>query len=122
MPKNIEPVMHERMSNASLCRDAEKFDLSKQGVRLEEHLDSLRLVSDRAAGRGDVLLIVPDSLWITPKTVAKSSIGPLVEGLAPWLQVSMPPSIIHVAAGGSRHAGGLFPHVCLACADCIIIC
>lgn len=61
--------------------------MSKQAVRLHSDGDGVQLQCTRGTNRGDVLLMVPDSLWLTVQTVAKSRIGPMVGQLAPWLQV-----------------------------------
>jgi hypothetical protein len=67
---------------------AGKLDMSKQAIRLQQDGGSLQLRCTRGLNRGDVLLTVPDSLWITAQTVAKSRMGPMVEHLAPWLRVT----------------------------------
>ena len=41
------------------------------------------------AGRGQALVSVPASAWVTADTVQRSSIGALVEGLEPWLQLAL---------------------------------
>lgn len=61
--------------------------MSKQAIQVQQDGASLQLRCTRGLNRGDVLLTVPDSLWITVKTVANSSIGSVVGQLAPWLQV-----------------------------------
>lgn len=76
-----------------------KLDLSKQAVQLDVEGDRLQLRCAQSANRGDVLLMVPDSLWITTQTVAKSSIGSAVAELAPWLQVAL--FLISERAAGS---------------------
>ena len=61
--------------------------MSKQAVQVQQDGAGVQLRCSRGLNRGDVLLTVPDSLWITAQTVAKSRIGPVVAQLAPWLQV-----------------------------------
>ena len=41
------------------------------------------------AGRGQALVSVPASAWVTADTVQRSGIGALVEGLEPWLQLAL---------------------------------
>lgn len=61
--------------------------MSKQAIQVQQDGAIVQLRCTRGLNRGDVLLTVPDSLWITVQTVAKSSIGSVVGQLAPWLQV-----------------------------------
>jgi hypothetical protein len=81
--------------------------MSKQAIQVQQDGASLQLRCTRGLNRGDVLLTVPDSLWITVKTVANSSIGSVVGHLAPWLQVitltSSRARQLHRAASQQRH-------------------
>ena len=47
------------------------------------------LVLNKAVSRGQVLLSVPSSRWITVETVAASDISQYVSRLQPWLQVAL---------------------------------
>jgi hypothetical protein len=78
--------------------------MSKQAIQVQQDGASLQLRCTRGLNRGDVLLTVPDSLWITVKTVAKSSIGSVVVQLAPWLQVLTLTIIPRSAAAPQRHS------------------
>lgn len=82
------PATRLQFLSTRILEHAGKLDLSKQAVQLDVEGDSLQLRCAQSANRGDVLLMVPDSLWITTQTVAKSSIGSAVAELAPWLQAS----------------------------------
>ncbi len=63
-------------------------ELSKQVAQLADGPEGPQLVAARAAPRSEGLLNIPDSLWITPQTVADSGIGALVEDLPSWMQVT----------------------------------
>lgn len=71
-------------------RSAGGVDLAKHAVKVSDSDAGPQLVASRDAPRGDNLLSVPDSMWLTPQSVASSSIGPMVEQLAPWIQVPLP--------------------------------
>ncbi len=47
------------------------------------------LVAAKDLGAGEEALTINDAAWLSPATVAKSSIGKAVAGLEPWLQVAL---------------------------------
>lgn len=75
----------------SIARAAGGVDFAKHAVKLSDTDAGPQLVASRDAPKGDNLLSVPDSMWLTPQSVASSSIGPMVQQLAPWIQVLLPP-------------------------------
>lgn len=64
-------------------------DLAKQAVELSDTNGGPQLVASRATPRGENLLSVPDNLWVTPQSVASSSIGSMVQELPPWIQIAL---------------------------------
>lgn len=59
-------------------------DLSKAAVGPSGHL-----VSTRPVAKGETVLSVPETAWITKETALQSSMGPLVADLEPWLAVAL---------------------------------
>jgi [ribulose-bisphosphate carboxylase]-lysine N-methyltransferase len=51
--------------------------------------DRAVLVADKDAGAGEALVTVPEAAWVSTDAVRKSAIGAAVEGLEPWLQISL---------------------------------
>ena len=47
------------------------------------------LVASLEANAGDTLLSIPEELWLTPAAAQRSSIGPFISGLEPWLQLAL---------------------------------
>ena len=95
-------VVVQRSVRMLLLITAGKLDTSKQAVQPFLDGGSLQLRCERAVGKGDTLLTVPDNLWLSPKAVADSSIGPLVEGLPFWLQACHCYGLIHRVASARQ--------------------
>ena len=57
--------------------------------RTKEGIIAQALVLNKALSRGQTLLSVPASRWITVDTVAASDISEYVSRLQPWLQVAL---------------------------------
>ncbi|KAM7269814.1 hypothetical protein ACFE04_025311 [Oxalis oulophora] len=51
--------------------------------------EGLGLVAQRNISRNEVVLEIPNRLWINPDTVAGSDIGNLCSGLKPWVSVAL---------------------------------
>lgn len=66
----------------------QQLDPSKQAVAFAEAPGGgLGLITTRVVERGREVLSVPESLWMTVDSVAKSEHGALLAPLEPWLQV-----------------------------------
>ena len=66
----------------------QQLELSKQAVAPAVAAGGvLGLVATRTVEKGRELLSVPESLWLTVHTVAKSELGSFLAPLEPWLQV-----------------------------------
>lgn len=63
--------------------------LKKLNVRPEIVEGDLCLVVSKPTKKGQPLVAVPSSAWLTQQVVRSSSIGSLVEDLEPWLQIAL---------------------------------
>lgn len=63
--------------------------LRKLHVRPEEVEGELSLVVSQPTKKGQPLVAVPSSAWLTQQVVRTSSIGPLVKNLDAWLQIAL---------------------------------
>ncbi|BDA46746.1 Actin-histidine N-methyltransferase [Coccomyxa sp. Obi] len=63
--------------------------LRKLHVRPEEVEGELSLVVSQPTKKGQPLVAVPSSAWLTQQDVRTSSIGPLVKDLDAWLQIAL---------------------------------
>lgn len=63
--------------------------LKKLNVRPEIVEGDLSLVVSKPTKKGQPLVAVPSSAWLTQQVVRSSSIGSLVQDLEPWLQIAL---------------------------------
>ena len=63
--------------------------LRKLHVRPEKVDGELSLVTSQPTKKGQPLVAVPSSAWLTQQVVRTSSIGPLVKDLDAWLQIAL---------------------------------
>ena len=68
---------------------ADQREKQLENCRVEASKDTALLLTSTSARPGQCLLSVPDSSWISLQVVAKSSIGPSVASLEPWLQLAL---------------------------------
>ncbi|KAK9868112.1 hypothetical protein WJX84_011104 [Apatococcus fuscideae] len=79
------------LQSQQLCSWAQSLSWSPQpsSPSPDDSSASPALWLQRDARRGEGLITVPCSLWITLGTVRRSQIGPHVDGLEPWLQLAL---------------------------------
>lgn len=63
--------------------------VEKLNVQPEVVEDNLSLVVTRPTSKGQALVAIPSTAWLTQKSVIKSGIAKLVEDLEPWLQIAL---------------------------------
>jgi hypothetical protein len=64
------------------------------------------LVTSADVNTGEALLSVPEGLWLTPERAQRSSIGSLISGLEPWLQLAL-----WILAEGDDKTSPIYPYV-----------
>ncbi|KAK9918129.1 hypothetical protein WJX75_001458 [Coccomyxa subellipsoidea] len=72
-----------------LFRIQRGLPLKKLNVRPETVEGDLSLVVSKPTKKGQPLVAVPSSAWLTQQVVRSSSIGSLVQDLEPWLQIAL---------------------------------
>ena len=64
-------------------------DTSKVTTAFNISTDTPILVAARDMPAGEAVLSVPEAAWISPAVVQRSRMGKLVEGMEPWLQLTL---------------------------------
>ncbi|RZC72272.1 hypothetical protein C5167_035433 [Papaver somniferum] len=72
-----------------LCKEGVLSNKSSAVIKPGIVPEGLGLIAQRDVSRNEVILEIPNKLWINPDLVASSEIGKFVGGLKPWVSVAL---------------------------------